>query len=328
MNEPSDIQAFAQAAAVPMTFGQILDRTYRLMRKHCRLLLGIASVPTIALVVFTGALVGSMFAALGPQLTSGSAIPATPPPLFFGVILLFYPVILLVYALYLPAAFFAATQADRGVVVSLRQAYEVAWSRFGRSVWLMVLCMLYLVVPVMVIAVLIGVGAALMQHGTATGAGPAYAFFLIPLLVLLYLGILVYSVLIMLRFAVAYPACIEEDLPARMALKRSASLTSGAKGRIFLVLLVVYAVVYAVEIVCILVLVAVAAIVAFVAVSAHVTVGSPAFFILAGTGVLAYLMVIGVCILLSYAAFTTALAVLYHDQRLRKDVLAPAAPLV
>jgi membrane-anchored glycerophosphoryl diester phosphodiesterase (GDPDase) len=178
-----------------------------------------------------------------------------------------------------------------------------------------------------VIAALIGGGAALMSHGAGVGSGPAYAFFLVPLLVLLYIGILVYSVLIMLRFAVAYPACIEEDLTAWKALQRSASLTSGAKGRIFLVLLVVYAVVYALEIVCILVLVALAAVVAFVAMGAHVTVGSLAFVILVGLGVFAYALVIGVCILLSYAAFTTALAVLYHDQRLRKDILVPAPPL-
>jgi hypothetical protein len=52
--------------------------------------------------------------------------------------------------------------------------------------------------------------------------------------------------------------------------------------------------------------------------------GSPTFFILAGVGVFAYMLIIGACILLSYAAFTTALAVLYHDQRLRKDIPLPA----
>jgi hypothetical protein len=326
MHESSDSQASALTPTVPMTFGQILDRTYRLMREQYRLFLGIAAVPTATMLVLTGALLGFMFATLGPQLTRQSATPPVFPPWFPIVFIFLYPVILLIYALYLPAAFFAAAEADRGVVVSFRQAYNVAWSRFGRSLWLMVLCMLILIVPIIVIAALIGAGATLMSHGALVGSGPAYAFFLIPLLVLLYLGILVYSVLIMLRFAVAYPACIEEDLTAWEALKRSASLTSGAKGRIFLVLLVVYAVVYAVEMVCILVFLALAAFVTFAAMAAHVAAGSPAFFTLVGLGVFAYAIVIGVCILLSYAAFTTALAILYHDQRLRKDVLAPAAP--
>lgn len=327
MNESSDIEAIAQITPVPMTFGQILDRIYRLMQKHYRLFLGIATVPTVIMLVLTGTILGFMFATLGPELTGHSSTPPVHPPWFPIVFVFIYPVILLAYALYLPAASFAAAHADRGVVVSFRKAYGVAWSRFGRSLWLMVLCMLILIVPIVVIALLIGAGAALMGHGAVVGSGPAYAFFLIPLLVLLYFGILVYSVLIMVRFAVAYPACIEEDMTAWQALKRSASLTSGAKGRIFLVLLVVYAVVYAVELACILVFLALAAFVAFAAMAAHVVAGSPAFFTLVGIGIFAYAIVIGVCILISYAAFTTALAVLYHDQRLRKDVLATLAPL-
>jgi hypothetical protein len=333
MHESSESLPPAFAPNVPMTFGQILDRTYRLMQKHYRLFLGIAAVPAAcALAAIIAAItVGFVtYAHLDPQVPPGTTVSFSPLGLFdhfLWIIPCIYPIMLATYALYLPAAFFAAAQADRGVAVSFRQAYSVAWSLFGRSLWLMVLFMLYLIVPIVVIAVLIGVGAALMGHGSAVGSGPAYAFFLIPLLVLLYIGILIYSVLIMLRFAVAYPACIEEDLPAWNALKRSASLTSGAKGRIFLVLLVVYAVVYAVEIVCILVFLVLAAFIAFAAMVAHVAAGTPAFFTLVGLGIFGYAVVIGACILLSYAAFTTALALLYHDQRLRKDALAPAAPL-
>jgi len=97
-------------------------------------------------------------------------------------------------------------------------------------------------------------------------------------------------------------------------------------GRIFLVMLVVYAILYAIELVCILVFVVMAALVAFIAISAHVTVSSPAFFILVGLGVLGYALVIGVCVMLGYSGFTTALAVLYHDQRLRSDVVASLTP--
>jgi hypothetical protein len=70
-----------------------------------------------------------------------------------------------------------------------------------------------------------------------------------------------------------------------------------------------------------------AAFIAFAAMVAHVATGTPAFFTLVGLGAFGYAIVIGACLLLSYAAFTSALAVLYHDQRLRKDVLAPAPPL-
>jgi hypothetical protein len=324
MSELSDPQAHDLTPSSAMTFGQILDRTYRLMRAHLRLFFSIAAVPATAIFAFTGVLVGFLLTTFGPQLTGKTpnigAIAGGVPVYFAATFLVCYPVILLVYALYLPAAFFAATQANRGVIVTFRKSYELAWSRLVRSLWLMILGFLYVLIPVAVIAALIIAAALLMNHGTGAGAGAAYAFFLVPLLVLLYLGILIYSVLIMLRFAVAYPASVEENLTAWASLQRSANLTRGAKGRIFLVLLVIYAILYALELAGILVLLVLAAIVGFIAMSAHVTVGSPAFYVLAGLGVLGYLLIVVVYSMLAYAAFTAALAVIYHDQRLRKDV--------
>jgi hypothetical protein len=331
MNELSYPQPSVPTPPIPMTFGQILDRTYRLMRAHLRLFLGIAAVPAATILVFISVWMTLIFKIAGPQLTGKTpgigAVAGGVPLLFSTVIFVCYPLILLIYALYLPAAAFAATQADRGVMVSFRQAYNLAWSCFGRSLWLMVLCILYVVVPVALIAALIGTGVALIHHAAGLGSGQAFAFFLIPLLVLLYLAILVYSVWIMLRFAVAYPACVEENLTAWASLQRSSSLTRGGKGRIFLVMLVVYAVVYAAELACILVLLILAAVAALIAMSAHVTVGSPPFFMLVGLGVLAYMLVIAATVLISYAAFTTSQAVIYHDQRLRKDGRAPQTGL-
>jgi len=333
MHESSENQSPTLIPTAPLTFGQILDRTYRLLQKHYRLFLGIAAVPASCVLVAITAAIAVGFSAythLKSQLPPGTTVSFSPLGLFehfLWIIPCVYAIMLATYALYLPAAFFAATQVDRGVTVSCRQAYSVAWSRFGRSLWLMILGILILVVPIIVIAALIGGAMVLMNHGAGSGSGSAQPFLLIPLVMLLYLGIFVYSVLMMLRFAVAYPACIEEDLPAWKALQRSASLTSGAKGRIFLVMLVIYAVVYAVEMVCIFVFLAVAALIAFAAMAAHVAIGTPAFFTLVGLGIFGYVTVIGACVLLSYAAFTTALAILYHDQRLRKDSLAPAAPL-
>ncbi len=322
MHESSDPQAFVPQPPAPMTLSQILDRTYRLTRANLGLFLGIAAVPTAIIVAFIVGWTIFLFKTIGPHMTGN------PPQLgavfvnvqFFWFLLICYPLMLAAYALYLPAAFFAAANANRGVAVNFQQAYSAAWSRFGRSLWLIVLLILYMVVPIAIASALIFIGVAFIQHATGAGFGTPAMFFMVPLLVLLYIGILVSSVLIMLRFAMAYPACIEENLTAWKALQRSASLTRGAKGRIFLVLLVIYAIVYAVELVCILVLFAVAAVAALIAVPAHVTMGSPAFLILAGVGVFAYVLIIGACVLLSYAAFTAALAVVYHDQRLRKDI--------
>jgi hypothetical protein len=318
------VSAVPPAPPGALTFGQILDRIFHLMRTHLKLFIGIASVPAVAVLLFTAAMMSFVAKMTWEQMAGNPTLPPVFPPYFMVIMLIGEPLLLLVYALYLPAAIHAAVRADLGVAVTFREAYRVAWSRFGRYLWLMILWTLYLVVPIAVVVAAIGIPTALMFHAAGTASSSSFPFFLIPIIVLLYLGIIVYSILITLRFALAYPACVEENLTAWAALRRSAQLTRGAWGRIFLAILVVYAAVYAVQIVCMLVLGLVASLVALGAMMAHVTAGSPAFFILVGLGVLGYVLTIVVTALLVYSALTTALAVLYHDQRLRKASTSPA----
>jgi len=328
MNEqgaPSPIPTSSFATpAFQLSFGQILDRTFQLTRTHWRLFFGIAGVPAAAIFLFAATMMSFMVRVIGPQLVGKRSVPPGFPPLFSAGVFIGELLLLMVYALYLPSAFHAAAQADLGDTVTFRQAYRVVWSRYGRYLWLMILYFLYLVVPVAVVAALIGGGTVLMHHGATNAGSQGFPLFLIPLLVLLYVCFLVYTVLIMLRFAVAYPASVEENLPAWAAFGRSARLTHGAKGRIFLVILVVYAAVYAAQLACMLILGVLAALVALGAMLAHVAVRSAAFYILVGLGVLGYLLVAVVTALLIYAALTTVLAVIYHDQRRRMDGLAVA----
>jgi hypothetical protein len=178
MNDPANPQSFIPPSSdsmrpAPMTFGQILDRTYRLVRAHFRLFFGIAAVPAVTVILMVAAAMSFMLAFLWPQIaakTSGVAAAAGGiPPWFPLVMFCIYPFMLAIYALYMPAAAFAATQADLGVTVGFRQAYSVAWSRFGRSLWLIILCILYVLVPVIVIGALIGVGTLLLIRPTTVG---------------------------------------------------------------------------------------------------------------------------------------------------------------
>ena len=108
-------------------------------------------------------------------------------------------------------------------------------------------------------------------------------------------------------------------------MQRSAMLTRGAKGRIFLVILVIYAALYAammaIELAAIL-LGAVGAIVMMV-LHAHVTV--PWSYIGIGLIVICAFAFMVLFISLTYAVLVAALAVLYHDQRLRKDLPLPTS---
>ncbi|MGD0800486.1 MAG: hypothetical protein ABR906_04145 [Terracidiphilus sp.] len=322
MNESAAPAAFASAHSLPMSFGQLFDRSFRLMHSHLRLFLGIAAVPCGAIFLLLMPVIGFMLLSIAPHIADQTAprqvMPILVLSILMGISYLLFP---LIYALYLPAASYAATQADLGVAVTFREAYSVAWRRFGRHLWLMILGSLLMIVPVLACVLIVGSGAILLRYVMGETA-----LVLIPLAVLLYIAALVYSILIMLRFSLAYPVCVVEGRPAWASLKRSAELTEGAKGRIFLVLLVVYALTYLVSLACIAVFGVVGALVAILAILAHVTAGSPAFIVLIALAVLGYFLILVVTGLCSYAAFTTALAVIYHDQRLRKDG-PPTAPI-
>jgi hypothetical protein len=132
----------------------------------------------------------------------------------------------------------------------------------------------------------------------------------------------------MLRIGLAMPASVEEDLTAWIAIRRSFRLTRQGVGRFFLVMLVVYAAMYAANLVCIAGYFVLVALGVMGALAAHVAAGSAAFYILIGLGVLGYAILIAAAAMLSYAGLTTALAVIYHDQRLRLDYAQVAAPAI
>ena len=214
MNESAHPTSFGPAHQFPMTFGQIFDRTYRLMRANLRLFLGIAAVPSAALFLVFTLLMGFMLIGAGLEIAHKSAtLPVF--PIYVAVIVfcayLIFPVI---YSLYMPAASYAATQADLGAAVTFREAYAVGWRRFGRYLWLMILGSLIVIVPVLACALVIGLGALLLHFAMGGNSGNFAPAFLIPIGLLLYVAAGVYSVLILLRFSLAYPASVVEELPA------------------------------------------------------------------------------------------------------------------
>lgn len=307
-------------ASPGMRIGQILDRVFRLMRAYGKLFAGIAAAPTAAIMVPLCALVGWWLITVMPQVTAHpGAQPHIPDVSFFIFMLVGYLIPLPVFALYVPAGIYAAVQANLGVKVTFRQAYAVAWRNYGRYFWLLVLVALYIAIPLIVLVVLIGGGGLLMVYASRPGPAPAAMFLLISAAILAYFGFLVYCILIMLRFAVAFPAAVVEDITARAALRRSTTLTCGGRGRIFLVMLVVYVAMYAASMAVIIVLGIFGSVGAVAAMSAHVAAGSVAFYVLIGLAALLYLLFMVVYTAFTYAALCTALAVIYHDQRWRKD---------
>lgn len=314
----SPIGAFDPGAAAawtygPMTFSQVLDRIFRLMRKHYRSFLGIASLP-----------IGSFFvlylAMIVPMALSGafSRPPVSRAPRAFvamelPAMMLFGVSFMAIYSIYCAAASYAALQADLGADVGVRAAYRQAISRTGRYIWLMILRTLYVGLPLLAAAAILAVGALVIHWTGAFHDHPLDMFLLIPLGILSYIGAFAWAIVTSLRLSLAIPACVTEGSTASEALRRSGRLTAGAKGRIFLVLLIVYAATYVAFLLFIAAFFALAAIGGLLVTALHAPTGLK--WILAGGAAIVAAGGLFLFMATTYASYAAAFAVLYHDRR-------------
>jgi hypothetical protein len=297
----------------PMSVGQILDRIFCLLRRHFRLFLKISGVMAAGMfatyLLFFGLLFAfGVFHGFGHQQPDPARVFAVMIPAGLLAWLLF----MLVFALFDTAATYAALQADHGITLGFREAYAVAFRSPGRFLWLMILRVVRVGLPM--IACYPGIAAlvllALPRHAPPS---PGQIVFVFPLIALGYLGSLVYAVIMGLRLALAVPACIEEGVAGSSALRRSITLTRNAKGRIFLVMLVVYAAGYGGLMVIQFAGFVVGAVGALLLSLFHLPVVGG--FIALGVLILCVLggMFAGMGLLA--CGFAAGLAVIYHDQR-------------
>jgi hypothetical protein len=306
-----------------MTFGQILDRIFRLLRSNYKPFMAIGVLPFGVLIAFYAVFFGALY--LAGVFQHPPAHPNLKAMLWvvFPMSLLFIPVMFLIYGLYYGAASYAAVEADNGFKVTAREAFRHAWNKVGRFVWLIVLRSLIVAIPIAICAFTAFVAALLLGLMQSGHPNAAALFFLIPLGILLYIGSIVYAIVLSLRLSLAFPASVSEDLTAVQSIKRSGVLTHGAKGRIFLVLLVIYAIGYAAAMVVYAVGLFIFAIGA-VAGMGHLHTASPLTISLVALAAIVVIAVVLLGSVLLAAAYSTAFAVIYRDQCLRKDGLPPS----
>ena len=308
-----------------MTFGQILDRMFQLVRANLRLFVGIALVPAASVIAYFGLMFAAIFPVLKPvflhQTPNFSAVTIA---WLGGMYILGVALMIVIFALYEPAGVYAALEANAGTRVTFRKAWGVAWSKAGRYIWLNLLRALIVMLPILVFAaVIVGtVGLAILR---GAHSNPYEAMAVPPLFMLLYLGAMVYAVLVLLRLALCVPACVVENVSAWTAIRRSNQLTYGAKGRIFLLVLLIYAIAYAAFLVVEVIIFFVGAMVALVGMLLHLAM-APWGYIGIGTGALVFLCIYVLWYACIWAAYTTLFAVVYHDQRLRLEGVRAAAP--
>jgi hypothetical protein len=231
----------------PLTLGEILDRTAQLYRTNFPLFTGIFAVYAGAMLVLNLAHIGLM-EALKSLHVAGSLV-------WMGLAL--GGVELLIGFLLFGAAIAAISRAvawvHLGEPATIRGAYQSILPRLGRYLWLMTITAFRVWTPLLLLYAGYfgtvafygpkgaGSHAGAVAHQAAAANPQATAIFLVASLAffLLLIPAGVYTILMSLRYSLAIPACVVEEMQARKAIRRSIELAKGAWGRIFLLMLMI-----------------------------------------------------------------------------------------
>jgi uncharacterized membrane protein len=226
----------------PLTVSEILDRTAQLYRTNFLLFAGIAAV-------YSGVLLVLGLTEIGIEELL-RALHMTKQLPWFTVVsfIVFIPVMVIFAGAAVAANNRAVAWVNLGEPATIRRAYKSTLPKIGRYLWLMTIAALLIWTPFAVIyggyvaltLVYFKPHGALPNAGGAVDRGAAMLFGLATLaLIVLLLAWVVYAVVMALRYSLAVPACVVENLKARKALRRSVELSKGSRGRIFLLGLLV-----------------------------------------------------------------------------------------
>jgi len=233
----------------PMALGEILDRTAELYRNHFLLFVGISSIFAGIMLAVQLLYVRSLVLLGYPNMMAHFQWGTASGAVFEAL------VILMLAGLSIAANNRAVAWVYLDKPASIRAAAKSVLPRLRTYLWLMTITGFRAWAPfaalyVVFIAVAFTVlphdfmtnpmamqGAAQRNPGAIMAAGLGMLV-LSPFLILATL----HGVWMSLRYSLAVPACVVEELRATSAIKRSIQLSLGSRGRIFVLGLLVYAV--------------------------------------------------------------------------------------
>jgi len=279
----------------PMSTGEILDRTFNLYRNNFVLFAGIAVVPP-ALMLVVNLIQAAMVATPGHPRAAGSGLAVAGG---FGVMVGWFAY-LVGLAVAHAATVFAVSAVHLERTTTIGESYGRVRGRYGRVVWVLVQASLRAFWPVFALIMIVAFGAGLIA--AAKGGPPPAAFAII--LVLLVVASFVVGIVLYLRYALAVPACVLEDIKASAAIKRSVTLSAGSRGQIFVIYFLMAVITY---IVMFVFLIPATFLAAFLA------KGSPAITTLTASLAMFFAGA------LAGPIATIALSLVYFDQRVRKE---------
>jgi hypothetical protein len=233
----------------PMALGEILDRTAELYRNHFLLFAGtsaiFAGIMLAVQLLYVRSLVLLGYPNMMAHFNWGSA----------SVGVLEALVILMLAGLSIAANNRAVAWVYLDQSASIRTAAKSVLPRLRTYLWLMTITGFRAWAPFAAVYVaFIAVAFTVLPHDFMTnptaiqgaahhnpGAVMAAAFGMLALSPFFILALL-YGAWMSLRYSLAVPACVVEELPATSAIKRSIQLSLGSRGRIFVLALLVSAV--------------------------------------------------------------------------------------
>ncbi len=236
----------------PLSFGELLDRTFTYYRRHFWLFVGIMVVPQAFIVLFNvaGQIIGRIIPHAAVFAPSPATSPAAPGPFFptqaiAGIVVGALTAIILslayfvFYSIALGATTYAVSEIHLGRPTTARASYRALRGRVWRLM-AVIFSVILLAILIYMLAFLVGgvVAGLLSMLAGSLGRG------LVILAGLLGVGVLVASAVIslwlILRYTCAVPALLLEKLKADAALKRSFKLMKGSSGRALLLIILMY----------------------------------------------------------------------------------------
>jgi len=230
----------------PLSLGELLDRTFTLYREHFGIFVGIMAIPA-ALFVPVNYFISQAYV---KSFTDPTRLASAPPAAvmgifwrFMGVMAVVALVSMILYSIVAAAVTFAVSEAYLGRKSTVATAYKNALGK----VWRLLAVALNVLIRVLGISIAVsfvlgGAGAILIVGLTAAipgaaAAQPAAVAVMALLIIAVYAAVIGVMVYLALRYAVAIPALMLEDLGVLASIRRSVQLTKGRRGQVFVALL-------------------------------------------------------------------------------------------
>jgi hypothetical protein len=213
----------------PLSLGELLDRAFTLYRRHFWLFVGVMAVPAVFALAL--GLISTWFqhSALVASASPGAAQTIETAVMMaglFAAMMVALVAYLVVYMIAVGATSFGVSELYVGRSVTIGSVYRRMRGRVGRLLLLMLLIMIRVG----------GIGVASVAIVTvsaviAAGGAPVLAAVLMAAAMIAGTCLFVF---LMLRYGVAVPALVLEDLTASNAIRRSIQLTKGNRWRVLL----------------------------------------------------------------------------------------------